>query len=112
MSGKRSAVVIAGGGFGGLAAARTLKHAPVNLVLMDRFHHHLFQSLLYQVANPVLAPGQIASPIRSILRKRRNTTAVLATVRAVDAASKRVIVETQDRTGNHRDWHSDLSYHS
>ena len=74
MSDKRSVVVIVGGGFGGLAAARALKHAPVNVVLIDRVNHHLFQPLLYQVATSVLAPGQIASPIRSILRKSRNTT--------------------------------------
>ena len=96
MSDKRSVVVIVGGGFGGLAAARALKHAPVNVVLIDRVNHHLFQPLLYQVATSVLAPGQIASPIRSILRKSRNTTVVLGTVTAVDAASRRVIVETQD----------------
>jgi NADH:ubiquinone reductase (H+-translocating) len=99
MSDKRSVVVIVGGGFGGLAAARALKHAPVNVVLIDRVNHHLFQPLLYQVATSVLAPGQIASPIRSILRKSRNTTVVLGTVTAVDAPSKRVIVETQDRRG-------------
>jgi NADH:ubiquinone reductase (H+-translocating) len=99
MSDKRSVVVIVGGGFGGLAAARALKHAPVNVVLIDRVNHHLFQPLLYQVATSVLAPGQIASPIRSILRKSRNTTVVLGTVTAVDAASRQVTVETQDRTG-------------
>jgi NADH dehydrogenase FAD-containing subunit len=99
MSDKRSVVVIVGGGFGGLAAARALKDAPVNVVLIDRVNHHLFQPLLYQVATSVLAPGQIASPIRSILRKSRNTTVVLGTVTAVDAASRQVIVENQDRTG-------------
>ncbi len=99
MSDKRSVVVIVGGGFGGLAAARALKHAPVDVVLIDRVNHHLFQPLLYQVATSVLAPGQIASPIRSILRKSRNTTVVLGTVTAVDTASRQVIVETQDRTG-------------
>ena len=99
MSDKRSVVVIVGGGFGGLAAARALKRAPVNVVLIDRVNHHLFQPLLYQVATSVLAPGQIASPIRSILRKSRNTTVVLGTVTAVDAAARQVIVETQDRTG-------------
>ena len=99
MSDKRSEVVIVGGGFGGLAAARALKHAPINVVLIDRINHHLFQPLLYQVATSVLAPGQIASPIRSILRKSRNTTVVLGTVTAVDAASRQIIVETQDRAG-------------
>ena len=99
MSDKKSVVEIVGGGFGGLAAARALKRAPVDVVLIDRVNHHLFQPLLYQVATSVLAPGQIASPIRSILRKNRNTTVVLGTVTAVDAASRQVIVETQDRTG-------------
>ena len=99
MSDKKSVVVIVGGGFGGLAAARALKHAPVKVVLIDRVNHHLFQPLLYQVATSVLAPGQIASPIRGILRKNRNTTVVLGTVTAVDAASRQVIVETQDRKG-------------
>jgi NADH dehydrogenase FAD-containing subunit len=99
MSDKRSVVVIVGGGFGGLAAARALKHAPVDVVLIDRVNHHLFQPLLYQVATSVLAPGQIASPIRSILRKSRNTTVALGTVTAVDAASRQVIVEPQDRPG-------------
>jgi len=91
-------VVIVGGGFGGLAAARALKRAPVNVVLIDRVNHHLFQPLLYQVATSVLGPGQIASPIRSILRKNRNTTVVLGTVTAVDAASRQVVVDTHDRT--------------
>jgi len=99
MSDKRSVVVIVGGGFGGLAAARALKHAPVDVVLIDRVNHHLFQPLLYQVATSVLAPGQIASPIRSILRKSRNTTVALGTVTAVDAASRQVTVEPQDRPG-------------
>ena len=65
---KIPAVVIVGGGFGGLAAARRLKGAPANVILIDRTNHHLFQPLLYQVATSVLAPGQIASPIRGILR--------------------------------------------
>jgi NADH:ubiquinone reductase (H+-translocating) len=99
MSDKRSVVLIVGGGFGGLAAARALKHSPVDVVLIDRVNHHLFQPLLYQVATSVLAPGQIASPIRGILRKNRNTTVVLGTVTAVDAATKRVTVETHDRRG-------------
>jgi NADH:ubiquinone reductase (H+-translocating) len=57
-------VVIVGGGFGGLAAAKALKNAPVSVILIDRTNHHLFQPLLYQVATSVLTPGQIASPIR------------------------------------------------
>ena len=65
---KTGVVVIVGSGFGGLAAARALKSAPVRVILIDRVNHHLFQPLLYQVATSVLAPGQIASPIRGILR--------------------------------------------
>jgi NADH dehydrogenase len=66
-------VVIVGGGFGGLAAAKVLRRAPVDVILIDRTNHHLFQPLLYQVATSVLTPGQIGTPIRSILRKQRNT---------------------------------------
>ena len=61
-------VVIVGGGFGGLAAAKALRKAAVQVVLIDRTNHHLFQPLLYQVATSVLAPSQISSPIRGILR--------------------------------------------
>src|SRR5882724_6790005 len=73
-------VVIVGGGFGGLAAAKALKHSPAHVTLIDRTNHHLFQPLLYQVATSVLAPGQIASPIRGILRKQKNTTVILGEV--------------------------------
>ena len=66
-------VVIVGGGFGGLAAARALRRAPVEVVLIDRTNHHLFQPLLYQVATSVLTPGQIGWPIRDILRRQNNT---------------------------------------
>jgi NADH dehydrogenase FAD-containing subunit len=97
MSEKIPVVVIVGGGFGGLAAARSLKGAPVKLILIDRTNHHLFQPLLYQVATSVLAPGQIASPIRGILRSGSNTTVALGTVTGVDLLSKRVIVNNQDR---------------
>jgi NADH dehydrogenase FAD-containing subunit len=90
-------VVIVGGGFGGLAAARSLRGSPVKVILIDRTNHHLFQPLLYQVATSVLAPGQIASPIRGILRSSNNTTVVLATVTGVDVVSKRVIADNQDR---------------
>ena len=65
-------VIIVGGGFGGLAAARALKKAPVRVILLDRMNHHLFQPLLYQVATAGLAPSEIASPIREVLRKQRN----------------------------------------
>ncbi len=69
---ERSKLVILGGGFGGLSAARTLRHAPVDVLLIDRRNHHVFQPLLYQVATAGLSPGDIASPIRWILRRQRN----------------------------------------
>ena len=90
-------VVIVGGGFGGLAAARSLRNLPVQVILIDRTNHHLFQPLLYQVATSVLAPGQIASPIRGILRGNNNTTVVLGNVTGIDVASKHVVVDNQDR---------------
>jgi NADH:ubiquinone reductase (H+-translocating) len=90
-------VVIVGGGFGGLATARSLKGAPVKVILIDRTNHHLFQPLLYQVATSVLSPGQIASPIRGILKSSLNTTVVLGTVTGVDLVSKQVLVNNEDR---------------
>jgi NADH dehydrogenase len=99
MSRQTPVVVIVGSGFGGLAAARALKRAPVQVILIDRSNHHLFQPLLYQVATSVLAPGQIASPIRSILRNSQNTMVVLGNVTGVDAPARNVVVENEDRTG-------------
>jgi NADH dehydrogenase FAD-containing subunit len=90
-------IVIVGGGFGGLAAARALKNAPASVVLIDRTNHHVFQPLLYQVATSVLSPGQIGSPIRGILGRHRNTTIVLGEVTGVDKDEKRVWVNNTDR---------------
>jgi NADH dehydrogenase FAD-containing subunit len=90
-------VVIVGGGFGGLAAARALKRAPVNVVLIDRSNHHLFQPLLYQVATSVLTPGQIGSPIRGIIGRNPNTTVVLGEVTGVDKDKRCVVVSDADR---------------
>jgi NADH dehydrogenase FAD-containing subunit len=90
-------VVIVGGGFGGLAAARALKRAPVNVILIDRTNHHLFQPLLYQVATSVLTPGQIGSPIRGIIGKNRNTTVILGDVTGVDKDKRCVLVSSVDR---------------
>jgi NADH dehydrogenase FAD-containing subunit len=95
----RPRVVIVGGGFGGLAAARALRSAPVDVVLLDRSNHHLFQPLLYQVATSVLTPGQIASPIRNILRKQKNASVILAEVTAVDKQARHVIAKNVDREG-------------
>ena len=99
MSDRLPVVVIVGGGFGGLAAVKSLIHTRVSVTLIDRTNHHLFQPLLYQVATSELAPGQIGSPIRSILRKQRNTTVVLGEVTGVDKDERCVIVNNADRTG-------------
>src|SRR2546425_9358853 len=89
-------VVIIGGGFGGLDAARALDGAPVRLTLVDRHNYHLFQPLLYQVATAALSPGDIASPIRWILRHQRNVEVLLADVLEIDPAGRRVIVADGD----------------
>jgi len=83
-------VVIVGGGFGGLNAAKALRKAPVRVTIIDRHNHHLFQPLLYQVATATLSPGDIASPIRWILRHARNTRVLLGDVRAVDLTARRL----------------------
>ena len=90
-------VVIVGGGFGGLAAAKALREAPAEVILIDRTNHHLFQPLLYQVATAVLAPGQISSPIRGILRKQKNTTVIMGEVTGVDKEKRCVFVNSSDR---------------
>jgi NADH:quinone reductase (non-electrogenic) len=89
-------VVIIGGGFGGLWAAKALKHAPVRVTLLDRHNYHVFQPLLYQVATAALSPGDIASPIRWILRRQRNTRVLLAEARNIDTAAKRVDLDHGD----------------
>lgn len=81
-------VVVVGGGFGGLSATRGLARAPVRVTLVDRTNHHLFQPLLYQVAMAGLSPGEIAYPIRSILRRQRNARVLLAEASGVDLAGK------------------------
>jgi NADH dehydrogenase len=85
-------VVIIGGGFGGLNAARALRRAPVRVTVLDRRNHHVFQPLLYQVAMAALSPGDIASPIRWILRKQKNVEVFLAEARAVDRQRKLIIL--------------------
>ena len=94
-------VVIVGGGFGGLAAAKALKHTSAHVVLVDRANHHLFQPLLYQVATSVLAPGQISAPIRGILGKQRNTTVILAEVTGVNKEERYVVANSSDRSQVH-----------
>ena len=85
-------MVIIGGGFGGLYAARALRNAPVRVTLIDRRNHHVFQPLLYQVAMAALSPGDIASPIRWILRRQRNIEVLLAEARAIDAQTRTVVL--------------------
>src|SRR5437773_9465342 len=90
-------IVIVGAGFGGLAAARALRRTPVEVILIDRTNHHVFQPLLYQVATSVLTPGQIGSPIRGIVGEHHNTTVILGEVTGVDKENQRVFVNSADR---------------
>jgi NADH dehydrogenase len=85
-------VIIVGGGFGGLYAARALAGAPVTVTLLDRRNHHVFQPLLYQVAAAALSPGDIASPIRWILRRQANVEVLLADVRRIDPSRRTVVI--------------------
>jgi NADH dehydrogenase len=85
-------VVIVGGGFGGLEAAKALRRAPVHVTLIDRRNFHLFQPLLYQVATGGLSPGEIASPLRWVLRKQKNTQVILAEMIDLDTPARRVIL--------------------
>lgn len=89
----RPRVVIVGAGFGGLSAARALAKANVRVTLIDRRNHHLFQPLLYQVATAGLSPNQIATPIRTILRKQKNAEVLLGTVTDVDKVQRHVVVD-------------------
>src|SRR6056297_2095593 len=84
-------IVIIGGGFGGLYAARSLKRAPVKITLIDRQNHHLFQPLLYQVATSALAGPDIAAPIRKILRRQDNLTVLMDHVTDIDVEQKRIL---------------------
>jgi NADH dehydrogenase len=94
----RPRVVILGGGFGGLSAAKALKHAPVDVLVIDRRNHHVFQPLLYQVATAGLSPGDIASPIRWILRHQRNVQVWLAEALRVDT-DRRVVILADGEVG-------------
>jgi NADH dehydrogenase len=85
-------VIILGGGFGGLAAAKNLKRAPVEVTLIDRRNFHLFQPLMYQIATGSLSPGDIAAPLRSVLSKQKNTQVLLGEAADVDPDAKRVIL--------------------
>jgi NADH:quinone reductase (non-electrogenic) len=86
-------VVIVGGGFGGLYAAQALKRAPVEVTVVDRTNHHVFQPLLYQVATASLAPSDVAYPIRVVLSRQPNTTVILAEAAAIDMAARRLVLD-------------------
>src|SRR5262245_42981578 len=86
-------VVIIGGGFGGLFAARALASAPVDVTLLDKHNYHLFQPLLYQVATASLSPADVASPIRWILRRQKNVEVLLAEVQAIDPINRRLLLD-------------------
>jgi NADH dehydrogenase len=90
---KRPHVVILGGGFGGLNAARALRRASVRITLIDRRNHHLFQPLLYQVATAALNASDIAYPIRSVLATQKNARVLLAEAKSIDAAKKQVVLD-------------------
>src|SRR6266481_3982550 len=95
--GEKHRVVILGGGFGGLAAAQKLKRAPVDVTLIDRRNFHLFQPLLYQVATGALSPGEIASPLRYVLNRQKNSSVRLGEVVDIDPATREVHVRDGSR---------------
>jgi len=86
-------VVIVGGGFGGLNAARDLRTSPVEVILVDRRNHHLFQPLLYQVATATLSPADIATPIRKVVKKQANATVMMAEARRVDVDGNALVTD-------------------
>ena len=88
-------VAIVGGGFGGLAAAKALKHADAEVAIIDRHNHHLFQPLLYQVATAALSPGNIAAPIRKIVRRQANCEVIMAPVTSADLESQTIYLEDE-----------------
>ncbi len=93
----RRRVVIVGGGFGGLAAAHELRHADVDVTLVDRTHHHLFQPLLYQVAGGGLAAGECATPIRTALRRNSNITVLMGEAKGIDVEERQLILDREER---------------
>jgi NADH dehydrogenase len=94
-SGSEPRVLIIGGGFGGLAAAKSLRKQPVNVIVIDKTNHHLFQPLLYQVATSTLSSSDIATPIRQILRNQKNATVFLGDVTSIDLRSRTFFVDNQ-----------------
>lgn len=93
---ERPKVVIIGGGFGGLNAAKSLKNAAVDILIIDKTNHHLFQPLLYEVATAALSPGEIAIPIREILRSQKNATVLMGDVVSIDKNKKQVVLDNGD----------------
>src|SRR5688572_3554932 len=93
----RPHVVIVGGGFAGVDAARARARAPVRLPVLDRRNHHVFQPLLYQVATAALSPGDIAAPIRWILRRQKNIRVLLAEARSVDTGAKHLVLDGDEQ---------------
>jgi NADH dehydrogenase len=105
LTGGRHRVVIVGAGFGGLFAAKALRRADVDVTVIDRTNHHLFQPLLYQLATGILAEGDIAPPTRDILRRQRNASVMLGEVEAIDLDARRLTVNTLGQ-------HSEVPYDS
>src|SRR5512139_3070198 len=97
--GEKQKVIIIGGGFGGLWAAKALANKPVEVTLIDRKNHHVFQPLLYQVATAVLSPGEVAYPIRRILNKADNIEVILGEVTGFDTEGKTVILDDGTKVG-------------
>src|SRR4051794_41495663 len=95
--GRRRRVVIVGAGFGGLAAAQALRNADVDVTLVDRMNHHLFQPLLYQLAAGALSPGDCAAPIRLALRRSRNTKVLMAEGKAVGPQRRQGTLDPGER---------------
>src|SRR5882757_8923631 len=93
----RPRVVVIGAGFAGLNAAKALANAPVDVMVVDRKNHHTFQPLLYQVALAVLSPAEIASPVRTVLRRGANTEVLLGKVTGFDLEKR--LVRLNDRLG-------------
>ena len=89
-------VVIIGGGFGGLNAAKKLKNADVDITLIDKTNHHLFQPLLYQVATAALSPGDIATPIRGILNNQKNVSVIMGEVTNIDTSLKKIFLDKDE----------------
>jgi len=95
----RTQVVIIGGGFAGLSAAKSLNHAKFDVLLIDKTNHHLFQPLLYEVATAAFSPGEIATPLREVLRHQKNTTVIMGEVVKIDKVARQITLSNGDRVG-------------